>query len=44
MKILDSALLIDLIKGKEEAIKLLNTVKYLLTVQISMFEVIKVYF
>lgn len=41
MKILDSTLLIDLIRGKEEALKVVEKNETFLTTQINMFEVIR---
>ena len=41
MKVLDSTLLVDLIRGKEEALKVLNKDETFLTTQINMFEVIR---
>jgi len=41
MKILDSTILIDLIRGKEYAIKVIDKNETFLTTQINMFEVIR---
>ncbi len=41
MKLLDTTFLIDLIRGREEALKIIEKEEILLTTQINMFEIIK---
>lgn len=41
MKVLDTTFLIDLLRGKKEALKVLNTKEPLLTTQVNMYEVIR---
>ena len=41
MKVLDTAFLIDILRGKEETSKILKSQEHLLTTQINMYEVIR---